>query len=233
VDEEALTRIETAVAPYTMVGEPALRFTIERTVASIADGVPGVMVECGVWRGGCSIAMLLAQREQFGEVQRPVFMADSFAGLPLAADRDGPIARTWQQGDTEDNYNNCTASLAEVQTAVSSMGFVPNEYELVQGWFQDTLPILAKRLESRSIALLRVDADWYDSVLACLTHLEPLVSQEGIVILDDYYWWDGATRATHDYLSRIDQPYRIQSLGYHQGAYFVKRPTRSLEKWYN
>ena len=232
VDEQALRGILDTVKPYTMVPEPALRFTVERTVSSISMGVPGVIVECGVWRGGCSIAMMLAQRLSFGKVIRPVYLADSFEGLPQATDRDGSIAKHWQQGSADHTYNNCSATLDEVQSALTSTGIKPTEYQLVSGWFEDTLPELARQLAKTSIAVLRIDADWYDSVLSCLQYLEPLVSQEGTVILDDYYWWDGATRATHDYLSRSDMPYRIQSFANYAGAYFVKRPTRSLDKWY-
>jgi O-methyltransferase len=46
-----------------------------------------------------------------------------------------------------------------------------------------------------------------------LTELVPFVSAGGLVILDDYWTWDGCTRAVHDYLSREQLPYRIFELG--------------------
>ena len=48
----------------------------------------------------------------------------------------------------------------------------------------------------------------------------------GVVILDDYYAWDGCARATHDFLSRHDLPYRIRDIQGGGGAYFVKRAYR-------
>ena len=107
-------------------------------------------------------------------------------------------------------------------------------YELVRGWFQDTVPELAQRLADEGIALLRLDGDWYDSTMVCLEHLVPLLHEEGVVILDDYYAWDGCARATHDYLSRHDLPYRIRTVpgppGLVEGAagaYLIKRAHRT------
>ena len=37
-----------------------------------------------------------------------------------------------------------------------------------------------------NIALLRVDADFYQSTLDVLTHLYPKISENGICIIDDY-----------------------------------------------
>ncbi len=45
-------------------------------------------------------------------------------------------------------------------------------------------------------------------------------------IIDDYFTWDGCARAVHDYLSRNDLPYRIESLPNHMGAFFVKKSQR-------
>jgi macrocin-O-methyltransferase TylF-like protien len=36
-----------------------------------------------------------------------------------------------------------------------------------------------------SIALLRLDSDWYESTVVCLTHLYDLVPLGGVVVIDD------------------------------------------------
>ena len=214
--------------PLSMAPEVDVRFTAEQALAVIERDVPGVFVECGVWRGGCSAAMLLAQREGRGEVTRKTYLLDSFEGLPPATDRDGPKALAWQANTTAPNYyDNCTASLDEVRTAMVALDLPPDSWELVPGWFDDTVPAVARRLESEGIALLRLDGDWYDSTAVCLEHLVPLVGDEGVVIIDDYYAWDGCARATHDFLSRHDLSYRIRSIHGGVGAFFVKRPHRT------
>lgn len=65
--------------------------------------------------------------------------------------------------------------------------------EIIQGWFSATVPVWAK--QQRPIAVLRLDGDWYDSTILCLEHLWPLVSPGGLVIIDDYYPWDGCSKA--------------------------------------
>jgi O-methyltransferase len=60
------------------------------------------------------------------------------------------------------------------------------------------------------IALLRLDGDWYESTMACLDALYDRVVPGGLVIIDDYYTWDGCARAVHDFLSRRGVSARIR-----------------------
>lgn len=60
------------------------------------------------------------------------------------------------------------------------------------GWFDKTIPLHLDVLAQEGIAFLRIDADWYDPVLYVLEHLAPLVSDGGLIILDDYYVWAAA-----------------------------------------
>jgi O-methyltransferase len=213
----------------TMVPEAALRFTIEQTLDVIDRGISGAIVECGVWRGGSSIAMLLAQEQRHdGDVPRKVYMLDSFQGLPPVGTRDGPLAAAWQADTTAPNYyDNCYASYDELRQALLDLQLPYDSWELVPGWFSDTVPVLAERLRQQGIALLRIDGDWYDSTIACLESLVPLVHDDGVVLIDDYYAWDGCARAVHDYLSRHDLAYRIRTMPATVGAYFVKRASRT------
>jgi O-methyltransferase len=206
------------VSPYTMVHDAGVQFAVHKTIEAVERGVPGHIVECGVWRGGCGLAMLLAQRAAFGEVLRPVHFMDSFAGLPLCQDRDGEAARSWQ----ESTADNCVASREELDLMLRRFGFESGEYEVWEGLFKNTLPDLSNAIDK--IALLRLDGDWYTSTRECLDALVPLVSSHAVVILDDYFAWDGCARALHDYLSCNDLPYRVRSLTNYSSAYFVKEP---------
>ena len=82
---------------------------------------------------------------------------------------------------------------------------VPN-YKLVKGWFENTLPEFDP---PAPIAVLRLDGDWYDSTMVALESLFKHLSPDGIVILDDYYAWDGCSRAVHDFLSRHQLAARV------------------------
>jgi O-methyltransferase len=69
-----------------------------------------------------------------------------------------------------------------------------------------------------SIALLRLDTDWYESTRHELEHLFPRLSPGGVLIIDDYGHWQGCKRAVDEYfgkngarifLARVDYTGRI------------------------
>ncbi|HUP59862.1 MAG TPA: TylF/MycF/NovP-related O-methyltransferase [Thermoanaerobaculia bacterium] len=71
--------------------------------------------------------------------------------------------------------------------------------EIRKGWFQDTLP--SAKHEIGSIAVLRLDGDWYESTRVCLDNLYDLVAPGGYVIIDDYNYWEGCKRAVDEFLA--------------------------------
>ena len=86
----------------------------------------------------------------------------------------------------------------------------------VKGWFSDTVPSFDK-----SICILRLDADWYDSTKVCLENLYPKVVSGGIVILDDYGYWKGCKEATDDYLKKNGIDVVINKTD-HSEVWFIK-----------
>jgi O-methyltransferase len=154
--------------------------------------VHGDLVECGVWRGGMSAAMAEVLQG------RASVLFDSFEGLPDAQPIDGAAAIAYQANVTSPGYHdNCRASEKEARR---TMNMAETEYRIFSGWFRETVPKYAA--EDPNIALLRLDGDLYDSVATCLEELFRHVVRGGLVIVDDYGWWDGCTRALHDFLSR-------------------------------
>jgi O-methyltransferase len=179
-----------------------------------ADLAPkhGCIIECGVWRGGMSagLADTLPGRTHF--------LFDSFEGLPPAkVDVDGADAIAYQRDKNHPAYHdNCRAerSFAEKAMGRSAAG----KFTLMQGWFNETLPEFAP---PEPIAVLRLDGDWYESTMDCLNALYPHVVKGGLILIDDYYTWDGCARAIHDYLSTHKLTDRIERF---EGAcYMLKR----------
>jgi O-methyltransferase len=194
---------------FTMLSERAGVANLLLCVERAPSG--GCIVECGVWRGGMSAAMADALPG------RAHFLFDSFEGLPAAKEIDGPAALNWQRDTASPGYfDNCRAerSFAEKAMRMSAA----REFHLIQGWFDKTLPGLKL---PEPIAVLRLDADWYESTMACLNALYPQVMPGGLVILDDYYTWDGCARAVHDYLSMRKTADRIHEF---RGVPFLIKP---------
>lgn len=192
-------RLHKRFARYTMVKQPAFRHNLE--LARSFRHVPGIIVECGVWQGGMSAALATVLGPD-----RTYYLFDSFEGLPAPKELDGAEAKAWSEGNNAmPYYNNCRA---EEQTAAEAMRLAgvqnPN---LVKGWFDQTLPHFHPK---EPIAILRLDGDWYDSTMCCLTHLYDKVASGGVIIIDDYYVWEGCTRAVHDFMSqrKLKEPIR-------------------------
>jgi O-methyltransferase len=173
------------------------------SLASKVTGVPGCVVECGVWRGGMSAGMAAILG-----ADRKYFLFDSFEGLPPAKEIDGAAALNWQLNKESPLYHdNCTAGEEFARRAMTLSG--ARSFQLVKGWFDKTLPSFQP---PEPIALLRLDGDWYDSTMVCLNSLFERVAPGGLIILDDYHTWDGCSRALHDFLSQRSAPERIHSL---------------------
>jgi O-methyltransferase len=171
------------------------------------------VVECGTWRGGMAAALM----ETLGGA-RPYHFFDSFEGLPKAKDIDGEAATKWQIAtDSPVYYNNCAATEEEFLCVIHSarQSQCANSIGVHKGWFHETV----RQVEVGKIALLRLDGDWYESTMDCLTALFPRVAKGGYIIIDDYGVWDGCTRAVHDYLSRTDRSEPILRYGRSGVAY--------------
>ena len=202
---------------FTMI-QPRV-FVENLTLAERVREVPGCVVECGVWRGGMSAGI--------GKVLGPgrdYFLFDSFEGLPPAKEIDGQAALEWQSAKEAPTYfDNCSAGTEYAERAMREAGI--KTFHLKKGWFEKSLPGFKP---PAPIALLRLDGDWYDSTMVCLSQLFDFVAPGGLIILDDYYTWDGCSRALHDFLSRRSAAERIQSFG--AVCFLEKKPPTASEK---
>ena len=150
---------------------------------------------------------------------REYHLFDSFEGLPEAGEQDGAAARSWQaQAQNASHHFNCRAAESDAAEAMTRAGI--KTPRIVKGWFSDTLPRAAF---PGGIALLRMDADWYDSTIQVLDALFSQINEGGVVLVDDYYLWDGCSRAIHDYLSRTQARERINA---HRGVCFINKLPR-------
>lgn len=188
------------VRPYTMT-LPERAYTLIKAVEYIVlSGIPGDFVECGVWRGGSMMTIALTLK-RMGATDRKLHLFDTYEGMPEPQDRDitlfgSPGREPWEQNKTDSNINHfCYASLEDVQTNMASTGYPLENIHYIQGRVQNTLPHHAPE----SIALLRLDTDWYDSCRHELQHLYPRLVSKGVLIADDYGYWQGQKDATDEY----------------------------------
>lgn len=196
---------------HSMIGNARmtnLRQIIEHV---IQNNVPGDLIETGVWRGGACI-MMRAVLKAYNVLDRRVWVADSFCGLPEP--KPGVEA---DAGDMHHTFKELAVSLEEVQANFAKYDLLDQQVRFLKGWFSETLPSAA----IESLAVLRLDGDMYESTMDALTHLYHKVSFGGFIIVDDYGAVPGCKKAVHDFreANRIDDP--IQNIdGY--GVYWQK-----------
>jgi O-methyltransferase len=198
---------------YTMIHESKYISNLE--LVWTFRNVSGCVVECGVWRGG----MIAGIADVLGP-ERHYFLFDSFEGLPPAREIDGKAALAWQSNLYAQKYrNNCAATENEAGAAMKLSR--ATSYSLVKGWFNETVPTF--NLPSQ-IAVLRLDGDWYDSTRVCLQSLVPQVADGGVIIVDDYYEWNGCARAVNEFISCADSPDEVLRVRqfHDRVAYMVK-----------
>ncbi len=203
-------KLRRTVRPYTMCGNARLRGLFHAVEHVVTNRIPGDLVECGTARGGSAALMGLALKH-FG-ASRTVWVFDTFEGLPPPTAGDPDQARAGRYTGA------CRGNLEEVEAFFHRTGILGN-CKLVKGLFRDTLPGCAVR----TIAVLHLDCDWYESLKVCLDQLYDRVSSGGIIQIDDYGHWEGARKAVDAFLDRRGLNVHLRRLDY-TGRQVVKPP---------
>jgi O-methyltransferase len=174
----------------TMIGRKRLS-QLQRCIEEVLrEHIPGDLIECGVWRGGATIFMR-AVLKAYGDVQRQVWVADSFKGLPPPDPENYPV----DKGDGLHRCRQLAVSVEEVKANFTRYGLLDDQVHFLPGWFKDSLPTAS----IDRLAVLRADGDMYESTTQILTYLYPKLSVGGYCIIDDYGAVPGCRQATDDY----------------------------------
>lgn len=218
-DQEMIDRI-VSVRPYTLTSPERIYALCEAVKYIVNSKIPGDIVECGVWKGGSMIAVAQTLI-QLNDCSRNLHLFDTFEGMTEPSEKDvdyqGFTASKYlKSSNKEEDINSiwCYAPLEAVKMAVKTVGYDSNKIHFVKGKVEETIPSEAPK----TISLLRLDTDWYESTKHELIHLFPRISPGGVIIIDDYGHWQGARKAVDEYikekkikilLNRIDYTGRI------------------------
>jgi O-methyltransferase len=174
---------------HTMIGRKRLDNLHACIETVLDDGVPGDMIETGIWRGGACIFMCGVLRA-YGVADRVVWAADSFDGVPpptLPEDAGLDLSKSLLPV--------LAVPLEEVQALFRRYGLLDDRVKFLKGWFKDTL----EGAPIERLAVLRLDGDLYESTMDALNPLYDKVSPGGFVIVDDYYSCPPCGRAINEF----------------------------------
>jgi hypothetical protein len=172
-------------------------YSLYTAMAHVARArVPGDFVECGVFLGG-SVLAAAEFAAHHGVRDRRFFLYDTFTGFP-------------QDVPPETDHKGASAPLpllenflGVTQSVVAQSAYPQELFTWVQG---DVRESLAGEAPSE-IAFLRLDTDDYASTRAELEQLYPRLAPQGVLIIDDYGYFEGARRATDEFFADRERPY--------------------------
>lgn len=207
------------VKENTMTSPERIFSLIEAVKYIERNNIDGDIVECGVWKGG-SMMTVAHTLISLDNTTRSLYLYDTYEGMNQPTDHDkvysgeSAINMLERNKDKEKNLVWAYSPLSLVEENLASTKYPSEKIHFVKGKVEDTIP---NTLPS-SIAILRLDTDWYESTKHELIHLFPNLVAGGVLILDDYGYWQGARKAVDEYitennikilLNRIDETGRI------------------------
>jgi O-methyltransferase len=151
---------------------------------------------------------------------RDLYLYDTFEGMTAPSEKDvlnsdptisaTSLMAVNEMGSTGNTW--CEASLEDVQANMAKTEYPETLIHYVKGTVEETIP----KVLPDKIAVLRLDTDWYESTKHELEHLFPRVVRGGLIVIDDYGFWQGAREAVDEYFAKLDHfPFlaRIDSTG--------------------
>lgn len=196
---------------HTMIGLKRLD-NIQACIEDVLDrGVPGDLIETGVWRGGAVIFMRAVLKAR-GVKDRLVWAADSFEGLPP------PDPRFPSESEAKfHRFGYLAVSLEQVKANFQTYGLLDDQVRFLKGFFADSLP----KAPLGPLALIRFDGDLYSSAMDVLNNLYDKLSPGGYMIVDDYHCISCCREAVDDFRRSRGITDKMETVDW-SGAYWRK-----------
>lgn len=150
---------------YSMMSKKEIDQIEKLLIDVIKSNIEGYVVEIGVWKGGCSMWMKTILN--YYNSTKKIYLLDTFYNFPT----DNNIINTlYDQSYTID----------DVMNNFKKFGLYDNNIFFIKGDMTKEFRKIDK------IALLRIDTDFYESVMASLEHYYFNITEGGYVVIDDY-----------------------------------------------
>lgn len=163
----------------------------------INNNKDGVFCEYGVWRGG--LIGIMGVLSEYENNNRKVWAFDSFQGMsapdPTKDLLDGETEAIICFTESVQLHNFNLNDFKE--TCFNMLKINADTINIIEGWAENTLPAQVNNIDS--IAILRIDFDFYEPTKQVLELYYSKVIIGGYIILDDYGCWKGARQAIDEF----------------------------------
>lgn len=239
--ETPVSKFKALIYPkYSMLTQRQIDLTTSASIECYKSGlVEGVVVDCGIWRGGSTI--LLAKLFP----DKKIYAFDSFCGFEAIEKSPYSILPPSDvKADTRNNnvfsgkerhvpgnepildfgqgYVSWKVSEEEVRNNIKeSFDLIPEEHGIIltPGFVRNSLPTKIK--EMGDIICLRIDVDAYAATYECLEILWDHVITSGVVIFDDARVPE-ANLAINNFFAKIERKNTYLPGGLENGCYIIK-----------
>eukprot|EP00957_Ditylum_brightwellii_P028150 2125390-Ditylum_brightwellii.AAC.1 len=189
---------------FTMTGKERLNNFRAAINEVNRNKIEGAIAEFGVWRGGAMIMAAAVQKHDDTALDRDLYLFDAFQSFG-------------GYGKSEDYL---AVSIEQVKSNFESFGLLHNDkLHFIKGLFQDTVKDWVDRDDT--IAVLRVDGNFYESYQDVLYAVFMNVPVGGIVIFDDVMSHKDVMECWIDFKSDHGIPEELVQIDFHS-AWFRK-----------
>jgi hypothetical protein len=208
LDEEIINKCK----GYTLTGRERQLQTLSSIQYTIDNNITGDIIEIGVWRGG-TVMIMLYKLIQLGITDRDVHLYDTFSGMTEASefdvDNSGNHANAiWEVVFCKETYDVVYENIKSVGYPMDKIHFHVGDIRNVK---MNDIP--------ETIAVLRLDTDWFELYKFEMPIFCPRVSPRGIITIDDYGHWNGCRKAVDEYILSTCPDKQIYKIDY-TGVYW-------------
>jgi hypothetical protein len=176
------------------------------------NNIEGNIIETGCALGGSAICIAL-----FKNKDKKFNIYDVFDMIPPPTDKDDinihkryNIIKDGKAKGLGSNvyYGYKKDLLKEVINNFNDFNIDPNESNInfIKGLYKDTLLI------TDPVSFAHIDCDFYDPVMNSLNQIVPNLSINGIITIDDYYYWSGSRKAVDEYFKNIKKHFTFKKV---------------------
>lgn len=172
--------------------------------------IPGDYVETGVYQGKSAIANAGYYKKK--GITKKMWLYDAWKGMPATVKGDNPLASKLAGKWGKDS------SAQMVLDGIKRTGYDLSNIQIRKGWFSETFDVDPMPTQ---VSFLHIDSDWYQSVLDTLNTFFDLVPIGGVIVFDDFGYWEGARLAYYEFCFNRGMAPLLERNG-HTQAYFIK-----------